>query len=205
RRRPVPLSRCRVVQAGAVGVPPGLRGGWAQEDRQLLADRAPRSAIARRRGSVRVPVDVESVLPEQVVLFDVRQDLRRPRMSHEALGRRGEFAFPRRRELAHRVMVVVQSEPQLFEVVAALHAVGRLADLLDRGKEQANEDRDNGDYDQQFDQRERHTTSGVGHLHRETSATEVMRGTNYFVSRNGSNSLGPGFTVTRSGLSATLL
>jgi len=47
----------------------------------------------------------------------------------------------------------------LFEVIGALGASGSLADLLDSGQEQANQDGNDGDHHQQLDQRE---TQGKG-------------------------------------------
>ena len=52
-------------------------------------------------------------------------------------------------------MVVVDGERELLEVVAALHAGGGLADLLDGRQQEADEDGDDGDHHQQLDQRER--------------------------------------------------
>jgi hypothetical protein len=52
-------------------------------------------------------------------------------------------------------VIAVHGQAELLEVVLARHAVGALADLLDRGQQQANEDGDDGDYHQQLDQRER--------------------------------------------------
>jgi hypothetical protein len=49
----------------------------------------------------------------------------------------------------------VGRQTDLLEVVLAARAGAGLADLLDCGQEQANEDRDYGDHHQQFDQRER--------------------------------------------------
>jgi hypothetical protein len=40
-----------------------------------------------------------------------------------------------------------------MQVVAARDAGGRFTDLLDRGQEQADQDGNDGDYDQQLDQR----------------------------------------------------
>jgi hypothetical protein len=54
------------------------------------------------------------------------------------------------------IVVVVAGEGELFEVVLALHAVGRLAHLLHGGQQQPDEDGNNGDHDQQFDERETH-------------------------------------------------
>jgi len=42
----------------------------------------------------------------------------------------------------------VQGQADLLEVVAALHPVGGLADLLHRGQQEADEDGDNGDDDE---------------------------------------------------------
>ena len=59
------------------------------------------------------------------------------------------------REAAVGVVVVVQRQAELLEVVLALGPVGRLADLLDGGQEQADQDRDDRDDDEQLDERER--------------------------------------------------
>ena len=56
------------------------------------------------------------------------------------------------RELPEAAVVVVQGQPQLLEVVAALQAGGGLADLLHGGEEQPDEDGDDGDHHQQLDQ-----------------------------------------------------
>jgi hypothetical protein len=50
-------------------------------------------------------------------------------------------------------VVIVYGQGQLVEVVGALDAGRCLADLLDRGDQQADEDGDDGDDDQQFDER----------------------------------------------------
>ena len=51
-------------------------------------------------------------------------------------------------------LVVVDGQADLLQVVLALHAGGGLADLLDGGQEQADQDRDDRDHHQQLDQRE---------------------------------------------------
>jgi len=48
----------------------------------------------------------------------------------------------------------VDGQPDLLEIVLALHAGGGFADLLDRGQQEPDEDRDDGDHDEQLDQRE---------------------------------------------------
>ena len=49
-------------------------------------------------------------------------------------------------------MVAVGRQPDLLQVVLALRPRGGLADLLDSRQEQADQDRDDGDHDQQFDE-----------------------------------------------------
>src|SRR5439155_13899995 len=51
--------------------------------------------------------------------------------------------------------VVVQRQPDLLEVVLALRPGRRLAHLMNRRQQEADEDGDDGDHHQQFDQRER--------------------------------------------------
>ena len=70
-----------------------------------------------------------------------------------------------RREAAVHAFVVVQGEADLLQVVLALHAGGGLADLLDGGQQQADQDGDDGDHDQQFDERERSTRNDPGKDH----------------------------------------
>src|SRR5690606_41587265 len=54
------------------------------------------------------------------------------------------------REIVVRVVVVVQSQPELLEAVFALSAAGGFASLLDGRQEQRNEDRDDRDHDEQL-------------------------------------------------------
>jgi hypothetical protein len=56
----------------------------------------------------------------------------------------------------------VHGEANLLEVVFALGPGGGLADLLDGGQEQTDQDGDDGDDDEQLDQRERPADDG-GH------------------------------------------
>jgi len=58
-------------------------------------------------------------------------------------------------EFAVGVVEIVGGQADLVEVVLAAHAVGGLADLLDGGQQQADQDGDDGDHHQQLDQRER--------------------------------------------------
>jgi len=59
-----------------------------------------------------------------------------------------------RRDLSVCTFVVVHRQRDLFQVVAALHATSGLACGLDRGKQQSNQDADDGDHNQQFHQGE---------------------------------------------------
>ena len=49
-------------------------------------------------------------------------------------------------------MRTVNREAQLFQVVSAFNAVRRLADFLDGGEEQADQDGDDGDDDEQLNE-----------------------------------------------------
>jgi hypothetical protein len=60
--------------------------------------------------------------------------------------------------------VVVQGKSPLLEVVGAFHAIGGLADLLHRGQQQADQDRDDRNHDQEFNERECGATAGHGSL-----------------------------------------
>src|SRR4051794_2733848 len=62
-------------------------------------------------------------------------------------------------------MVVVKRKPDLLEVVLAFRPCGGLAYLLHRGQEQPNEDGDDGNYNQQFDQREARAAPGMRGRH----------------------------------------
>jgi hypothetical protein len=57
--------------------------------------------------------------------------------------------------------MVVERQPDLSEVVFALHPPGGLAGLLDRGQEQRDQDGDDRDDDQQFDEREAPSPRGT--------------------------------------------
>ena len=53
-------------------------------------------------------------------------------------------------------VVVVDGQADLLEVVLALQPGRGLADLLDGGEQQPDQDRDDGDHDEQLDQGETH-------------------------------------------------
>jgi hypothetical protein len=58
-----------------------------------------------------------------------------------------------RRKLAVRVVKVVQGQAELFQVVAARHAIGGLAHLLHRRHQQRDEHGDDRDHHQELDER----------------------------------------------------
>jgi len=51
-------------------------------------------------------------------------------------------------------VIVVKGHAELLQLATALHASGGLADLLNGGQEQADQDGDDGDHHQQLDQGE---------------------------------------------------
>jgi hypothetical protein len=53
-----------------------------------------------------------------------------------------------------RVAAIDRGERDLLHIVDALGSRGRLANFLDGGDQQTNEDGNNGDYDQKLDKRE---------------------------------------------------
>src|SRR5581483_7824432 len=101
-----------------------------------------------RGGVVRVGRCAElTELVIQRALLEVRQEVGTPAplVAGAAVGRR---------QVAVLVVVAVQAQGDLLEVVGALALRGGLADLLDGGHEQGNQDGNDGDDDQQLDQRE---------------------------------------------------
>ncbi len=51
-------------------------------------------------------------------------------------------------------MVALEGQADLLEVVGALRARGRFTNLLHRGNQQGDEDRDDGDHHEQLNERE---------------------------------------------------
>src|SRR5262249_23300909 len=69
-------------------------------------------------------------------------------------------------------------DAELLEVVLTLGACGGLADFLDGGQEQADEDRDDRDHHQQLDQRKRcaaHAAGGMGREHENSRQKRACR------------------------------
>src|SRR5262249_7327202 len=90
---------------------------------------------------------------EKGVLLDVGQDVDRPGAGN-VLAAANVVGHVAGREGAAGVVVAVQGDGHLVQVVGALDAGRRLADLLDRGHQQPNQDGNDGNNDEQFDQGE---------------------------------------------------
>ena len=107
-------------------------------------------------------VDVRGLVDR--VLFDVGQQVEedgavapvgggRVGAAGVRVGLPGRHPFDRR-HLAVNAVVVVDGDAHLVEIVAALRCARGLADFLDGGDEQADQDGDDRDHHQQLDQRE---------------------------------------------------
>src|SRR5205823_2458176 len=71
-----------------------------------------------------------------------------------------------RRQRTVGVVVVVDRQAELFEVILATQPRRRLPHLLHRRQQQADQGRDNGNDDKEFDQRERQTAGDAVEEHR---------------------------------------
>src|SRR5262249_49807778 len=132
------------VYLGAVPAPQGVAGA-------RRADVGGNSHAADREVRSGVVIQVQAVLLVQVILLDVGQDVDEPAVPPAGTG--DAVAAPEGK-FAEGVVVAVTGDGELVEVVAALDAGGGVANLLDGGDEQADEDGDDGDHHQQLDQRE---------------------------------------------------
>jgi hypothetical protein len=98
---------------------------------------------------------VEVDLLIEIVLFDEWQKEGTPTPAGPLiqLRPRSGIVIPDRKS-AQCVMVVLHRQADLSKVALATEQVGGFADLLDRWQEQADQDSDDGNYDEQFDQGE---------------------------------------------------
>jgi hypothetical protein len=88
---------------------------------------------------------------------------------------------------------MVQSQPDLFEVIGAFNAVGGGPDLLNRGHQQADQGRDDGNDDQQLDQGEAASGRGPGAVGRHGTALPYDKA----VRSRMRNAIGPGAQTSR--------
>src|SRR5947208_2359351 len=86
---------------------------------------------------------------EQILLFHERQDLNTPG-SPAAVS---ILMNPAARKLVKGLVIIVDGQTNLFQVVGALDPIRALAHFLNRGKQQSEQHRDDGDDHEQFDQR----------------------------------------------------
>src|SRR5262249_36514475 len=103
---------------------------------------------------------LEVDLPIDVVLFEEGQQLRGPAPARPHVVVWGAVGIRVAIDVAGReatvdALVGVERQPDLLEVVGALQASRRLADLLDGGQQQADQNADDGDDNEQLDQGER--------------------------------------------------
>ena len=94
------------------------------------------------------------VNPADVALLDVVERECPPAMDGTAgvARSRGARRVGRSREEAVRIVIVLHGQPELLQVVGALHAVGGFANLLHGRQQQSDEDRDDGDDNEQFNE-----------------------------------------------------
>jgi hypothetical protein len=64
-----------------------------------------------------------------------------------------------RREKLPRVVIIVQSQPELPQIALALRPPGRLPSGLHCGQQQSDQGADNGDHDKELSKRKTATTS----------------------------------------------
>ena len=141
------------LRTGHAGVPaePGRNVAALRE--AVAGRRAPRIGgasiqghLVRRHG----PGVCEKRGPE-VRLIEVRKQLVHPALSHGEVARMGAASGG---EASLHVVMVMQCDADLHEIVLALRPGGGGADVLHGGDQEGEEDREEGDHDQQFNERE---------------------------------------------------
>src|SRR5207248_3681226 len=109
-----------------------------------------------RAGRVIAPQILVKV--EHARLFDVGKDVHLPGAPAAAKG------SDTGRQLAVGIVIRVHGDAELLEIGGTRHAVGRLADFLDRGQQQTDQHRDDGNDHQQFDEGKTPATDAHGSL-----------------------------------------
>jgi hypothetical protein len=95
-------------------------------------------------------------LPVNVVEFHIREYLDAP------IAKIDSWSALTKRQVIVRVVVIVQSQTNLFQIVAALHPVGCFPDLLHSREQESDQDRNNRDDDKELDQGETPSAKGNG-------------------------------------------
>ena len=148
---------------------------------------------SRRVGAVAEPVhDLRSLgddrlhLLEHRGLFELRQELADPRCANPGIAA-PVFAVgigidgidrPRRKRI-RSLVVIVQRQPELFELVLAFRTAGRFTGLLHGGKQHRDQNRDDRNHDEQFNESKTATLrcemKACPFLQRKKKSTEPMR------------------------------
>eukprot|EP01136_Pigoraptor_vietnamica_P013314 Opistho-1_new@54167 len=133
-----------------------VRGGRAAVHLELGLRQG--QVVRRRRvGRAGVPRDVQVELREDLPLFEEREEVEPPAVL-DAVGPGRAHG----REVAVGALVVVKAQADLLEVVLARAAGRRLADLLDGGEEEADQDGDDRNHHQEFNQGKSRTPAHRG-------------------------------------------
>ncbi len=155
-------ARARAAALRRVNVIDGGRGGATRRADHIRDGGEAFFLFFGQRNAVPTAVGVPEVLAERneaagaglIFAEAVVQRLLLGKRINEAPKRRAVPSDRRRREPAASVVKVVDREPHLLHVVRALHSTRRFASRLNRRKEQADQNPDNGDDDEEFDERE---------------------------------------------------
>jgi hypothetical protein len=100
--------------------------------------------------------------PVQVLLLEVGEEFHPERRAAGEVAFAGIDRDEARREAAPRVVVMERRQGELFQVVGALEAIGRLTAAEHGRQQQADQHGDDRDDDQQLDQRERTARAAHG-------------------------------------------
>ena len=145
--------------------------------------------LHERRSSWRPHAGIKLLcLPVERFLFDKGEQLHPPTGANKPVRRHRHGAeIPRwaagGREAPLATLVVLDCQPDLLEIVLALHPPARLARLLDRGDAQVDQERDDRDHQEKLNERQphgmpptRHTRASLNNHHSSDSRTAAASG-----------------------------
>src|SRR5262249_17921831 len=101
-------------------------------------------------------------LGKKALLFQIREEARQPAPTLRVLLEApipSSLVLAVGGEVVKGIMEGVACQDDLFHVVGAGRPLGRLADLLDRRQQEADQDADDGDHHEEFNKREGYTSS----------------------------------------------
>ena len=167
--------KCRFLSGGVV-IAPQLLVICARENTQVIARRKSvgtghlerGAAVARANESVEADIVRHSRpcnrpgFPWRKIAFTDRRVVSGLlQVRQEVVKQVGPFVditegdtLSTRRQFANCIVVIVQGEPELFQIVLALHSSRCLSDFLDGRQQEANQNCDDGDHNQQLDKGE---------------------------------------------------